>query len=143
MSQIQRSAYVEFSCEQMFALVNDIESYPQFLPGCKSATLLSQTEDEIMASLEVGKGAIRQVFSTRNRLVRAKQIEMQLVKGPFKRLHGVWSFTELSENSCKIALVLDFELNGMLKLAFGGVFSQITNSMVDAFSQRAKVVYGG
>jgi ribosome-associated toxin RatA of RatAB toxin-antitoxin module len=67
---------------------------------------------------------------------------MQLVSGPFKKLYGMWSFTPLAENRCKIALSLDFELSGMLKVAFSGVFSQVANAMVDAFSQRAKVVYG-
>jgi ribosome-associated toxin RatA of RatAB toxin-antitoxin module len=95
-----------------------------------------------VASLEVGKGPVRQSFTTKNFLENHSQIEMTLVKGPFKRLHGVWTFTELSPTSCKIMLSINFELSGMLKFAFGGVFSQIANAMVDSFSKRAKVVYG-
>ncbi|NLQ17401.1 type II toxin-antitoxin system RatA family toxin [Marinomonas sp. M1K-6] len=142
MSHIERFAHVNYSCEQMFALVNDIDSYPEFLPGCMGATLISRTPSEIVASLEVGKGPIRQSFTTKNFLQSHHRIEMTLVKGPFKRLHGVWTFTELSPTRCKIMLSINFELSGMLKFAFGSVFSQIANAMVDAFSKRAKIVYG-
>jgi ribosome-associated toxin RatA of RatAB toxin-antitoxin module len=126
----------------MFALVNDIDGYPEFLPGCLNSTLISKTPTEIVASLDVGKGPVRQSFTTRNFLEDFSRIEMTLVKGPFKSLHGVWTFTELSPTSCKIMLSIEFELSGMLKFAFGGVFSQIANTMVDSFSKRAKVVYG-
>ncbi|BFM49774.1 type II toxin-antitoxin system RatA family toxin [Marinomonas sp. THO17] len=142
MSHIERFAHVNYTCEQMYDLVNDINAYPEFLPGCLSAKLISQTPTEIVASLEVGKGPVKQAFTTKNLLAQHRRIEMMLVEGPFKRLHGVWSFTEVSPNSCKIALSIDFELSGMLKFAFGGVFSQIANTMVDSFSKRAKVVYG-
>lgn len=142
MSNIERFAHVNYSCEQMFALVNDVNGYPEFLPGCLDSTLISQTPTEIVASLVVGKGPMTQSFTTKNFLENFNRIEMTLIKGPFKRLHGVWTFTELSPTSCKVTLSIDFELSGMLKFAFGGVFSQIANAMVDSFSKRAKVVYG-
>ena len=142
MSLIERFAHVNYSCEQMFQLVNDVNGYPEFLPGCLGSTLVSQSDTEIVASLEVGKGPIRQSFTTKNFLQTNRQVEMTLLEGPFKKLHGVWTFTELSPNSCKIALSIEFELSGMLKFAFGGVFSQVANAMVEAFCQRAKVVYG-
>jgi len=126
----------------MFALVNDVDGYSEFLPGCLDSKLISQTPTEIVGSLEVGKGPMRQSFTTKNTLEASHKIEMALVKGPFKSLHGVWTFTELSPTSCKIMLSVDFELSGVLKFAFGGVFTQIANTMVDSFSQRAKVVYG-
>ncbi|WOD08484.1 type II toxin-antitoxin system RatA family toxin [Marinomonas sp. GJ51-6] len=85
---------------------------------------------------------MKQSFTTRNTLEQYNRIEMALVSGPFKSLHGVWTFTELSPTSCKIMLSIEFELSGMLKFAFGGVFSQVANAMVDSFSKRAKVVYG-
>lgn len=126
----------------MFALVNDVNAYPEFLPGCLGSKLISQTTTEIVASLDVGKGPVKQSFTTRNTLEQYNRIEMALVSGPFKRLHGVWTFTELSPTSCKIMLSIEFELSGMLKFAFGGVFSQVANAMVDSFSKRAKAVYG-
>ena len=142
MNHIERFAHVNYSCEQMFALVNDVDGYSEFLPGCLDSKLISRTPTEIVGSLEVGKGPMRQSFTTKNTLEASHKIEMALVKGPFKSLHGVWTFTELSPTSCKIMLSVDFELSGVLKFAFGGVFTQIANTMVDSFSQRAKVVYG-
>lgn len=142
MSLIERFAHVNYSCEQMYRLVNDINAYPEFLPGCIGANLISSSQSEIVASLNVGKGPINQSFTTKNFLEENRKVEMTLLEGPFKKLHGVWVFTELSENSCKISLSIEFELSGMLKFAFGGVFSQVANTMVEAFSKRAKVVYG-
>jgi len=142
LSHVERFAHVNYSCEQMFALVNDVNAYPEFLPGCLGSKLISQTATEIVASLDVGKGPMKQSFTTRNTLEQYNRIEMALVSGPFKSLHGVWTFTELSPTSCKIMLSIEFELSGMLKFAFGGVFSQVANAMVDSFSKRAKVVYG-
>ncbi|TBR44208.1 type II toxin-antitoxin system RatA family toxin [Marinomonas agarivorans] len=141
-SQIERSAYVQYSCQQMYDLVNDIEAYVEFLPGCHRAELISHSDTEIVATLEIKKGPILQSFTTRNTLTNPSKVEMDLVKGPFKSLHGVWTFTELSATECKVVLNIRFELNGMLKLAFGGVFSQIAGTMVDAFCQRANQVYG-
>ena len=141
-TKIERSAYVNYSNQQMYDLVNDIESYVDFLPGCHQAMLISKSETEIVASLEVRKGPVSQEFTTRNILSSPSRIEMNLIEGPFKSLYGLWEFTELSEGSCKVSLRIDFELSGMLKFAFGGVFNQIAGTMVDSFCQRADVVYG-
>ncbi len=141
MVSIERFAHVEYSCKQMFDLVNDINGYPEFLPGCLNSTLVSQTPTEIIASLDVGKRPVCQSFTTRNLLKEPSQIEMMLVEGPFEKLYGVWTFTKLPPDFCKIALSIDFELSGILKFVFGSVFSQISNTMVDAFSKRARVVY--
>jgi len=142
LSHIQKFAHVNYSQKQMYDLVNDFEQYPAFLPGCIGARTLSRTDQEIIATLDVGKGPVQQSFTTRNVLSEPSRVEMNLVQGPFKRLHGVWTFEPLSETTCKIALSIDFELSGMLKFAFGGVFGQVANAMVEAFSERAKVVYG-
>ncbi len=141
MSHIKRFAHVNYSQRQMYDLVNDFEQYPHFLPGCLSARTLSQNDKEIVATLEVGKGPVRQSFTTRNILTEPSKVEMSLVEGPFKRLHGVWTFEALSETTCRIELSIDFELKGVLKYAFGGVFGQVANVMVESFSERAKVVY--
>ncbi|MDX1451389.1 MAG: type II toxin-antitoxin system RatA family toxin [Oleiphilaceae bacterium] len=139
---IHRSALVMHSAEQMYALVNDIKSYPQFLPWCASAQLLEHGDDYMVASLEVSKGGVRQRFTTRNTLAEHR-IDMTLVDGPFKQLSGFWEFQALREDACKVALTLNFELKqGLAKMAFGPVFNQAANSMVDAFCARAKQVYG-
>ncbi|MCW8108191.1 type II toxin-antitoxin system RatA family toxin [Alteromonas ponticola] len=142
MPSIQRSALVAYSAEAMFELVNDVESYPQFLPGCADSKVLDADEDKMRASLLVTKAGVKQWFTTHNILHPAKRIEMTLVDGPFKQLQGGWTFSALSESACKIELNLEFEFsNKLAEMAFGKVFSSLATSMVNAFIERARRVY--
>lgn len=139
---INRSALVMHSTEKMSALVNDVMSYPQFLPWCSQAQVIEQSSDYMVASIVVQKGAIKQSFTTRNDLSVEGRILMDLVDGPFKYLKGVWDFIHLKEGACKVVLTLEFELKqNIAKMAFGPVFNQAANSMVDAFCERANQVY--
>jgi len=143
MAIINRSALVRYSASQMFTLVDDIEAYPEFLPWCKSATVLSRDEDEVHATLELSRAGIHKSFTTCNRLQKGKMIEMRLVEGPFRHLEGFWRFDKLSEQACKISLDMEFEFTSrILEVTLGPVFNQITNSLVDAFCERAVNRYG-
>ncbi len=143
MPQIERSALVFYSCQQMYELVNDVPSYPQFLPGCSKATVLSHQTDVITARLDISKAGISQSFTTRNTLTPHHYISMELVDGPFKFLRGGWRFVPLDENACKVVLELHFEFsNKLIEFAFGKIFNELTASMVQAFTERAKKVYG-
>jgi ribosome-associated toxin RatA of RatAB toxin-antitoxin module len=143
MPQIERSALVFYSAQQMFDLVNAVPDYPQFLPGCTSARIVSQSETEMVASLTVSKASIGHSFTTRNTLYPHHRIAMQLVDGPFKQLHGGWEFQPLSETACKVVLRLEFEFSSrLIQFAFGKIFGELTAAMVNAFTQRAKQVYG-
>ncbi len=143
MTTINKSALVPYTPAEMFALVDDIEAYPRFLPWCSDAKVLSRTEDEVRASITISKGAVNKAFTTCNRNQPGKMIEMRLVEGPFSRLEGFWRFDPLGEDGCKISLDLEFEFaSRMLSLVVGPVFSQIANSLVDAFQKRAMDVYG-
>lgn len=143
MTTISKSALVAYSAPQMYALVNDIESYPEFLPWCGGSQILSRNEDEIRATVEISHGSLNKAFTTCNRLQKDKMIEMRLEEGPFKRLEGFWRFDILGEQACKVSLDLEFEFkNRLVGLAMGPIFSQIANTLVDAFSKRAVDVYG-
>ncbi len=144
MTHIHRHAIVPYSPAQMFALVDDVRAYPEFLPWCGSARELHRDEDEVEAAVEIAKGSVRKTFTTRNRLQKDKMIEMRLVSGPFKHLEGFWRFEPLGEGqACKVSLDLDFEFaNRLLSMAIGPVFNAIANSLVDAFVKRARAVYG-
>ena len=143
MPSITRSALVMFSAQQMYELVNDVDSYPQFLPGCVASRVLSESDNTLTAALDVAKAGIRKTFTTRNLLEPNQRIEMELVDGPFKSLSGGWTFTPLDVDACKVELKLHFEFTSRLvELAFGGVFKELTNAMVHAFSERAREVYG-
>ena len=142
MPRIEKSALVSYSAQQMFDLVNDIESYPQFVPGCAASRVREQGDDYKVATLDISKAGIRKSFTTRNQLLPPERIDMQLVDGPFKQLGGGWTFVPLADDACKIQFELDFEFSSrLLGMAFGKIFSEITGRMVDAFVQRAKQVY--
>lgn len=143
MAQISRSALVMFSCQQMFDLVNDIRAYPQFIPNCADAKQTDLSETEIEGSLLIQKAGLKKWFTTKNVLVGNKEVLLTLVDGPFKFLKGKWQFTELDAQACKVELHLEFEFSSkVVEMAFGKLFSQVTNNMVMAFTQRAKMVYG-
>ncbi|NVK25638.1 MAG: type II toxin-antitoxin system RatA family toxin [Gammaproteobacteria bacterium] len=143
MATISRKALVMYSCEQMYDLVNDIETYPEFIPGCADAKCISKSEQQMEGALLISKLGVSKWFSTTNTLVPNQQIKLQLRDGPFKKLVGVWSFTELDANACKVELNIEFEFSSkLIELAFGKVFNQVISSMVTAFTQRAKQIYG-
>lgn len=140
---IQRSALLPVSAQVLYDLVNDVASYPQFLPWCDSSEVLEASAEQMTARLTIAKGGVNQSFVTRNTLVPGERIEMNLVEGPFSRLNGVWHFKALGEHACKISLDLSFDYAGTLaKATLGPLFNQAANTMVDAFCQRAKQLYG-
>ncbi|WP_017940350.1 MULTISPECIES: type II toxin-antitoxin system RatA family toxin [unclassified Thioalkalivibrio] len=142
-SKIRRYADVPYTQEQMFNLVNDVDAYPEFLPGCRSASARPRGEHEVEGTIELAKGALHKSFTTRNTLKRPESIDMRLVSGPFRRLHGTWTFSQVEGGKTRIALELEFEFaNRIMAFAIGPVFNQIANSLVDAFVQRAREVHG-
>lgn len=142
MKQVVRSALVSFSAGQMYELVNDVDRYPEFLPGCSGSSILESNDEKMVASVDVSKVGISKTFTTRNQLIPGEAILMTLVDGPFKTLTGGWYFTPLDEQACKVELKLEFEFsNKMIEMAFGKVFHELTHNMVSAFTQRAKQVY--
>ena len=143
-SVVQKSALVKFSAQQMFDLVDDIESYPKFLPWCSGSRILRREDDIVDGEIQIAKAGFHKSFATRNRIDRGGKIYMSLLEGPFSKLEGVWNFMPLREDASKISLDLEFEISGKLAaLAFGPVFNGICNTMVSSFTQRAKAIYGG
>ena len=127
----------------MYALINDIDAYPTFLPWCRETRILFRDEDEIRATIRFSKRGIDASFTTRNRLQKNKMIEVRLIEGPFHHLQGFWRFEPLSEAASKVSLDMEFALSStLLSIAVGPVFSQIANTLVDAFVSRARDVYG-
>jgi len=143
MPSIHRSALVMHSTKDMYDLINDVHSYPQFLPDCSDSKIITQSELSMTAALRVSKGGINKWFTTQNTLIVNQQVRLDLVDGPFRQLSGSWNLHELSEEACKITLDLEYEFSSkMLELAFGKVFNNIANTMVQSFTHRAKKVYG-
>ena len=128
----------------MFVLVDDVESYPEFLPWCNDAEIHNRTENTVEATLELHKGAVSNHFTTLNTRSEFETIDIELIGGPFRHLQGGWKFTEIGEEGCKVVLALDFEFESMfIDMMFGGFFEDTCNSLVDAFTKRARDVFGG
>lgn len=138
MAIVEKTALVSVPAMTLYEIVNDVDSYPEFLPWCKDARLLSRADEELCGEIVVSKAGVTRAFSTCNRLFPHHRIEIHLKEGPFRKLEGAWEFTELREDACKVSLSLDFEFSsGLMDKAFGIVFSQIANSLVGAFCKRA------
>lgn len=144
MARVEKSALVPFSAQAMFDLVADVERYKDFLPWCSNSSLVSHSGHQLCGRIEVSRLGITQSFSTCNELDPPQRMGIALHEGPFKRLHGEWRFIPLREDACKVMLTLEFEFSGkLIDAAFGKVFHQVANSLVESFVERAREVYGG
>lgn len=142
MREIHRSALVQYPAAEMYRLVNDVESYPDFLPWCRDAQVVVRGEDSVEATLEFARSGLHRRFTTHNRLDPGRAIDMQLASGPFRVLAGAWTFRALEEQGSKVALDLRFEFaSRLLEAVFAPVFAEVMNSLVDAFVQRARELY--
>lgn len=143
MRRVNKSALVPYPAGQMYDLVNDVERYPEFLPWCRGAQVLSQSDSEMRARLDLARGGLHKTFTTRNALEPGQSITMTLENGPFRHLEGRWQFADLGPDGSKVSLDMEFEFAGaLLDLMAGPVFHEISNSLVDAFIKRAASLHG-
>ncbi len=144
MVMVDRSSLVAHSAASMYALVEDIESYPQFLPWCSDAVVTVRDGTRTVATMHINFHGIREQFTTENANEPGRMITMRLVSGPFRRLRGHWRFTPLAEDACKVEFRLEYEISSrLLGRVLGPVFHHICNSFMDAFVQRAEQIHAG
>ena len=138
MKRIARSAIVEHSALEMYALVDGIEAYPEFLPWCVGAEVHERKPGATRATLTVGLHGLRHSFTTQNENRPGEAIDMQLVQGPFRRFHGEWRFVPLGEHASRIEFTLEYEFSSRsLGRLLAPLFDGIADSMVEAFVRRA------
>ena len=126
----------------MYALVEDIESYPCFLPWCRSARV-ERGPEGTRATLTAGMAGVKQAFTTRNDNRPGESIAMHLVEGPFRTFAASWRFEPLSARGCRVEFRLEYEFaSRALGRLLQPLFDRIADTMVDAFSRRAAEVYG-
>lgn len=143
MTTIQQSALLPYTAQAMFDLVNDIESYPEFMDGCLGAEVLSQSNSEVIARLDLGKAGFKYSFSTKNILNNPETMQMVLVDGPFKHFEACWRFDALTDEACKASLDMSFEFkSGLLDLALKNLFDSSCKNLVNAVCKRADKLYG-
>jgi ribosome-associated toxin RatA of RatAB toxin-antitoxin module len=140
---VERSALVTYTPAQMFALVNDVARYPDFLPWCVGVRVEEVSSTERIASMKIARGVLQTEFTTRNTLLPDAQIHMQLMHGPFRDLTGLWQFEAIGARGSRVQFRVQFEFkNRLTAAAFDAVFETLCGSIVDAFAQRAQKVYG-
>jgi ribosome-associated toxin RatA of RatAB toxin-antitoxin module len=128
----------------MFALVDAVEEYPQFLPWCDRTVVILRDAARTRATVHVNYHGVTHSFTTENSKTGHESMTIRLVEGPFRILDGEWRFTRLAEHACKIEFRLHYEFSSrILEKLVGPVFTYIANTLVDAFVQRADKVYGG
>jgi ribosome-associated toxin RatA of RatAB toxin-antitoxin module len=143
MRKVNRSALVPYTADDIYALVEDVDSYPQFLPWCNDVEVHFREGNVVEATLELHRGKLSKRFRTRNTMYPNDSMVLSLVGGPFKHLAGSWEFKALGDSGSKVSLQLEFEFESRsLDLIVGAFFEDACNSLVDAFTQRAAVVYG-
>jgi ribosome-associated toxin RatA of RatAB toxin-antitoxin module len=140
---VERSALIKHTPAQMFALVDDVPRYPEFLPWCVGARIESASAAERTAQLKIARGAINLEFTTRNTVKQDAEILMQLVEGPFNHLVGRWNFDAIGDKGSRIGFKVDFEFKSrLMAMALNPVFESVCDKIVDAFVLRAQKVYG-
>jgi ribosome-associated toxin RatA of RatAB toxin-antitoxin module len=146
MKTVHKSVLIWYSPLEMYSLVTDVNHYPQFLPWCDHASVVSEDAQGMMAEIGISFAGVRQTFVTRNLHTEPSRVDIQLVKGPFSKLDGQWNFQPLgdgSQRACKVELQLNYGFDNLtLGKLVGPVFDKIAASLVDAFVKRAQQVYG-
>ena len=141
MPELHRSALLPMAVEDVYAIVADVGSYPEFLPWCRSAELLVSEPDRFVANLTVAGKGFTERFTTAAALTPPSSIRLSLVEGPFREFAGEWRFAAVGDNQgCRVELSLRFRFHrskSVIAKAFAGVFSRAADSMVDAFCRRA------
>ncbi len=139
MPKVAKSVMVPHSAERMFALVDDVERYPQFLPWCPAARVLERDDEVTRARLEIDYHGLKSHFTTVNRKHPPRTMAMELEEGPFERLEGRWRFTPLGKEGSRVELTLDYELsNRAIDRVLAPVLGYIMETLVDRFVARAE-----
>jgi ribosome-associated toxin RatA of RatAB toxin-antitoxin module len=142
MQVVERSALVTYTATQMFALVNDVARYPEFLPWCVGARAEDVSAAERIATLKVARGVLQTEFTTRNTLLPDAEIHMQLMHGPFRDLIGEWRFEAIGTRGSRVHFKVEFEFkNRLTATAFNAIFEALCGTIIDAFVLRAQSMY--
>ena len=141
--------HVRHTPEQMFDLVADVETYPEFLPLCTGMRLLRRTTEDdglthVLAEMHVGYKAIRETFTSKVACdPHLREIRVEYVDGPFRYLDNKWTFQASGEGGCDVGFAISYEFRSrMLGLLMGGMFDAAFRKFAEAFERRADHVYG-
>ena len=142
MQSVRKSVLVPYAAGRMFALVDDVEAYPQFLPWCGGARVLEQHDGGKTARIDIDYHGVKAHFTTHNANFPPERIVITLKDGPFKHLHGEWRFRALAKDASKVEFELAYEFTTLVIDAIvGPVFNHIASTFIDAFVRRAEKLH--
>ena len=143
MPEHRESRVLPYAPEQIFALVADVERYPEFLPWCLACRIVSrESPREFTADLAVGFRMVREQFTSLVTLAPHTRIEVRYLKGPFQHLRNEWTFSAVPQGT-RVDFFLSFEFRSrVLQTLIGALFEEAVRRMVAAFETRAKKLYG-
>ena len=143
MVQVSRSVLLNYTVDEVFSIVNDIASYPQFVPNCTHGEVHEDLGHEMLATISFKALGLKQALTTRNTVVQGESISMNLVEGPFSRLEGSWEFIALSEAASKVVCTLSFTPRSRYaRFAAKSALNKAANAALDGFNKRVVEVYG-
>jgi coenzyme Q-binding protein COQ10 len=143
MPKHHETRFLPYSAAQMFDLVAGIEHYPEFLPWCKKADILSHNGDTVIADLIIGYKIFQEKFTSEVRLDKPRAIMVHYRSGPLSHLSNVWEFKPKGRKGCEISFSVDFDFNSpLLRAAMNVFFDKALSKMVASFEARAKDLYG-
>ncbi|MGK7866866.1 type II toxin-antitoxin system RatA family toxin [Falsiroseomonas sp. E2-1-a20] len=130
-----------YSDEQLFDMVADVRRYPEFLPWCVGARIVSRTEGELIADLTIGFKMFRETFRSQVTLERPHHVHVRYLTGPFRYLNNHWRFRPVA-NGTEVDFFVDFEFKSrLLQAVIGTVFNEAVRLMVRSFERRAANLY--
>jgi len=138
MPAIQQTLKANCKAEDLYKVISDFESYPEFLPWCKNAKILDQKKNDTEVDIEIAKGSLSKSFTTINHLKKNKSMEMKLEKGPFKKLEASWKVVAKDKQHCEVQFNIDYEFSNLItRKLVGPVFAQVAEELTQAFIDRA------
>ena len=134
--------HLKYTPEELYALVADINRYPEFLPWCSALNIISASEDEIVAEIVIGFKFINERFRTKVKLTPSTKIVVKCLSGPFKYLNNYWTFESNKNGGCIINFFVEFEFRSpILGKVMDLIFNEAMKKMILAFENRAKYLY--
>lgn len=149
MPQFSTKRHVQHSASDMFDLVADVESYPEFVPMCSAMYVRSRTDKGggvtvIVAAMTVAYKMIHQTFTSRATLDKPNlKILVEYLDGPFRHMQNRWAFHATGEQTCEVEFFIEYEFRSRtLAMLMGTLFDTVFRRMAAAFEKRADAVYG-